>query len=745
MISKAPILTDAGRSLLLRAVSGEELTFTRFKIGDGSLEEGQTGRELTDLINEVLEVGISEMTVLERGIIELDGEFDSNDVDQDFTWRELGLFAKGEDEEEVLYAYANDGADAGTMPAQSEDVYTGQVIKLLVVVGEAEHVTAFFNPRDEFVSHEEFNAHAEDQDNPHNVTKEQVGLGNVLNTTPENTTVAFQEAGSRANIVSGEKMSVLFGKIKKGFSDLFDHLNSRNNPHNVTRSQVGAAAVNHTHEKEIFWATYGTTTWEGIYDALYNKDQQVWCAYDNFKYALMRTVLVGVDVACVFIAFDKAGTMHWLELNSNGNTWSSGTGSGTGGSDIIELTGTLSGTTITVASLGGKTVQDLADAKEVILHTGDGTGMFCLHRTNVVYYSVDTYILAFSGIVRRYGSTTDSTMTVVFNLAQAAATSMTGTFSEKTAHDVPPGGSVGEPLIKLSAADYDVGYGESKYDPHYIAATISGSTVTVSSLGSTGGVANTATIFNNQLKPFFLEFQSAVLGVSSEDFKLPLTWQKTTSSGMELIFSNIVKMDGTTYAVIVEFSGIDDDDTSMTGTYSKIDLGPDRVVWVTYGTTSFADIAAAVEAGKIVACLYNAHVYQLTGLMNTSQVHIAQFSAKLSPQIDGVLTRNENSWSSSTVRVAPEEVTVSTAGDVTRALDAGKIYHFTGVLTSLIITLNAPDSGNLAQYHFDFDSGSTAPTLTLPNTVTMPTGFQVEANKHYEIDILDGYGTAQSW
>lgn len=91
------------------------------------------------------------------------------------------------------------------------------------------------------------------------------------------------------------------------------------------------------------------------------------------------------------------------------------------------------------------------------------------------------------------------------------------------------------------------------------------------------------------------------------------------------------------------------------------------------------------------------------------------------------------------------EVTVSTAGDVTQALDAEKIYHFTGALTSLTITLNAAGSGHLAQYHFDFESGSTAPTLTLPNTVIMPNGFQVGANKHYEIDILDGYGVAQSW
>lgn len=91
------------------------------------------------------------------------------------------------------------------------------------------------------------------------------------------------------------------------------------------------------------------------------------------------------------------------------------------------------------------------------------------------------------------------------------------------------------------------------------------------------------------------------------------------------------------------------------------------------------------------------------------------------------------------------EVTVATDGAVTQALEAGKWYHFTGALTGLTITLTAPASGELAQYHFDFTSGATAPTLTMPDSVVMPEGFSVEANKRYEVDILNNYGVAQSW
>lgn len=91
------------------------------------------------------------------------------------------------------------------------------------------------------------------------------------------------------------------------------------------------------------------------------------------------------------------------------------------------------------------------------------------------------------------------------------------------------------------------------------------------------------------------------------------------------------------------------------------------------------------------------------------------------------------------------EQTVSTAGAVTQAIDPYVIYHFTGALTALTITLNTPASGQIAHYHFDFNCGSTAPTVTIPNTVTMPDSNSFDADKHYEVDILNNYGAVLSW
>ncbi len=51
-------------------------------------------------------------------------------------------------------------------------------------------------------------------------TKEDIGLGNVPNVSTDDQTPNFTPAAERTNISSGEKLSVILGKVKKWFSDL---------------------------------------------------------------------------------------------------------------------------------------------------------------------------------------------------------------------------------------------------------------------------------------------------------------------------------------------------------------------------------------------------------------------------------------------------------------------------------------------------------------------------------------------
>ena len=71
------------------------------------------------------------------------------------------------------------------------------------------------------------NAHENDESNPHNVTKEQVGLGNVDNTSDMNKPVSTAQREE-------------FNAIQ---SDLDEHIADKNNPHEVTKTQVGLQYV----------------------------------------------------------------------------------------------------------------------------------------------------------------------------------------------------------------------------------------------------------------------------------------------------------------------------------------------------------------------------------------------------------------------------------------------------------------------------------------------------------------------
>lgn len=62
--------------------------------------------------------------------------------------------------------------------------------------------------------------HGAEKNNPHEVTKDQVGLSNVPNVATNDQTPTYGIASVRENLSSGEKLSTAFGKIRRWFADL---------------------------------------------------------------------------------------------------------------------------------------------------------------------------------------------------------------------------------------------------------------------------------------------------------------------------------------------------------------------------------------------------------------------------------------------------------------------------------------------------------------------------------------------
>nr|UWF90361.1 MAG: chaperone of endosialidase [Bacteriophage sp.] len=81
---------------------------------------------------------------------------------------------------------------------------------------------------------ESLDAHIGNKSNPHHVTKAQIGLGNVQNLAPADMPVSTAQAAAIADAKAAGT---------KAQTDLNTHANRRDNPHNVTRAQLGLATT----------------------------------------------------------------------------------------------------------------------------------------------------------------------------------------------------------------------------------------------------------------------------------------------------------------------------------------------------------------------------------------------------------------------------------------------------------------------------------------------------------------------
>lgn len=90
------------------------------------------------------------------------------------------------------------------------------------------------------------NDHIVDKNNPHGVTKEQVGLGNVPNVSTNEQTPTWEEVTAGEYLVSGDTLSKNFGRLARIVRLFLAHTLNKSNPHNVTKAQLGLGNVDNT-------------------------------------------------------------------------------------------------------------------------------------------------------------------------------------------------------------------------------------------------------------------------------------------------------------------------------------------------------------------------------------------------------------------------------------------------------------------------------------------------------------------
>lgn len=247
-------VTDAGRLLLSKVLAGASIEFSYFILGNGACPNPDDWGGLTAPISPVMKCNITKFSHVNDKVV-LQGEFSNANVPEAFLWYELCIFASIPNDEEyqnVMVFYGNANALAEYVPGPDSTVAVTHRWDTTVTLDSSASVSAMVQSIT-YATIEQLNAHIGDKNNPHTVTKEQVGLGKVENYAPSDLPVLFE--GIPADITelqSGEPLWLHLARTARAIIRLIFHLRDNKNPHQVSSAQVGAAPKEHQSVSAIY-------------------------------------------------------------------------------------------------------------------------------------------------------------------------------------------------------------------------------------------------------------------------------------------------------------------------------------------------------------------------------------------------------------------------------------------------------------------------------------------------------------
>lgn len=135
-------VTNAGLSMITDTAFSGTIIFTRILLGSGNTSEPP--QSMSSLVQEEVSLLMSSISKDDNKVT-LKTVLQPGDVSETFTWREVGIMAKGsESGVETLYAYANSGSQGDIIPGPGSGTVEERVLEFDVIVGNAESVVAEF-------------------------------------------------------------------------------------------------------------------------------------------------------------------------------------------------------------------------------------------------------------------------------------------------------------------------------------------------------------------------------------------------------------------------------------------------------------------------------------------------------------------------------------------------------------------------------------------------------------------------
>ena len=188
-------LTKKGATLKARAVAGEKITFTRMEYGSGipaGVDTSKTSDEIkailaerTSLVSKKADFGMYKYRVRDN-YLELTAKIIVSSITEDFYAKELGVYARIGDEEEVLVAYFVETLNPYLIKKEDLVGQEYQIVPLLVF-GNAQNIEIEYSP-DVYATKEEFDAFVTSNEEEHNEIRQ--SISDLSNTAMENLQLA---------------------------------------------------------------------------------------------------------------------------------------------------------------------------------------------------------------------------------------------------------------------------------------------------------------------------------------------------------------------------------------------------------------------------------------------------------------------------------------------------------------------------------------------------------------------------